>query len=75
MLTLSAGLLREVGEVVLPQGVRRTPLYKNLVEVTLRYMIERVVSGRSRSVCSKKRAESSSVARMILYGLATFPTS
>ncbi len=41
-LALSAGLLREVGEVVLPQGVRRTQLYKNLVEVTLRYMIERV---------------------------------
>lgn len=41
-LALSAGLLREVGEVVLPQGVRRTQLYKNLVEVTLRYVIERV---------------------------------
>jgi hypothetical protein len=41
-LALSAGLLREVGEIVLPQGVRRTQLYKNLVEVTLRYMIERV---------------------------------
>jgi hypothetical protein len=41
-LALSAGLLREVGEVVLPQGVRRTQLYKNLVEVTLRYMIETV---------------------------------
>ena len=41
-LALSAGLLREVGEVVLPQGVRRTQLYKNLVEVTLRFVIERV---------------------------------
>jgi hypothetical protein len=41
-LALGAGLLREVGEVVLPRGVRRSQLYKSLVEVTLRYVIERV---------------------------------
>jgi hypothetical protein len=41
-LGLSAGLLREVGEVVLPRGVRRSQLYKSLVDVTLRYVIERV---------------------------------
>ena len=41
-LGLSAGLLREVGEVALPRGVRRTHLYRNLVDVTLRYVIERV---------------------------------
>jgi len=41
-LGLSAGLLHEVGEVVLPQSVRRSRLYKNLVEVTLRFMIEEV---------------------------------
>jgi hypothetical protein len=41
-LALSAGFLREVGEVVLPRSVRRSQLFKNLVEVTLRYMIERV---------------------------------
>lgn len=41
-LGLGAGLLREVGEVVLPRGVRRSQLYKSLVDVTLRYMIERV---------------------------------
>jgi hypothetical protein len=39
---LSAGLLREVGEVVLPEGVRRSALYKSLVDTTLRYVIERV---------------------------------
>ena len=39
---LSAGLLREVGEVVLPRGVRRSQLFKSLVETTLRYLIERV---------------------------------
>jgi hypothetical protein len=41
-LGLSAGLLREVGEVALPRGVRRSHLYRNLVDVTLRFAIERV---------------------------------
>ena len=41
-LGFSAGLLREVGEVVLPQGVRRSALYKSLVDTTLRYVIEHV---------------------------------
>ena len=41
-LGLSAGLLREVSEVMLPPAVRRSRLYKNLVDVTLRYVIEQV---------------------------------
>ena len=41
-LGFSAGLLREVGEVALPRGVRRSHLYRNLVDVTLRYVIEQV---------------------------------
>jgi hypothetical protein len=41
-LGLSAGLLREVGELMLPRGVRRTQLYKSLVDTTLRYVIEQV---------------------------------
>jgi hypothetical protein len=41
-LGLSAGLLREVGEVALPQGVRRGALYKSLVDTTLRYLIEQI---------------------------------
>jgi hypothetical protein len=41
-LGLSAGLLREVSEVVLPPGVRRGALYKSLVDATLRYVIEQV---------------------------------
>jgi hypothetical protein len=41
-LGLSAGVLREVGELVLPPGVRRSALYKSLVDVTLRYVIEEV---------------------------------
>src|SRR5580698_9528133 len=41
-LGLSAGVLREAGELVLPAGMRRSHLYHSLVDVTLRYVIERV---------------------------------
>src|SRR4029453_5269501 len=41
-LGLGAGVAREIGEVVLPDGVRRTPLYQNLVDTTLRFLIEQV---------------------------------
>jgi len=33
---------REVGELALPEGVRRGQLYQNLVDATLRYLIEHV---------------------------------
>jgi hypothetical protein len=39
-LAFSAGLLREIGEVVVPLAVRRGQLYRSLVDVTLRYVIE-----------------------------------
>src|SRR5499433_2540672 len=39
---LSGGLLREIGEVALPAGVRRTTLYRTMVDVALRFMIEEV---------------------------------
>ena len=39
---LSGGLLRELGDVVLPASLRRTALYRNMVEVALRFMIEEV---------------------------------
>jgi len=41
-LGLSAGMAREVGEVALPDGIRRSQLYQNLVDATLRYLIEQV---------------------------------
>lgn len=41
-LGLSAGVAREVGEVALPDGVRRSRLYQNLVDATLRFLIEQV---------------------------------
>jgi len=42
VLGLGAGVAREVGEVALPDGVRHSQLYQNLVEATLRYVIEQV---------------------------------
>ncbi len=39
---LTAGMAREVGQVALPEGVRRSQLYQNLVDTTLRFLIEQV---------------------------------
>ncbi|HCC57198.1 MAG TPA: hypothetical protein DEQ47_08025 [Solibacterales bacterium] len=39
---LSGGLMQEVGAVVIPARLRRTALYRTMVEVTLRFMIEYV---------------------------------
>ena len=41
-LGLGAGTAREVGEVALPDGIRNSQLYQNLVDTTLRFLIERV---------------------------------
>ena len=41
-LGLGAGVAREVGEVALPDGVRQSRLYQNLVDATLRFLIEQV---------------------------------
>jgi hypothetical protein len=41
-LGLGAGVVREVGEVALPDGIRQSQLYQNLVDATLRYLIEQV---------------------------------
>jgi hypothetical protein len=42
VLGLGAGMVREVGEVAVPDSVRHGRLYQNLVETTLRYLIEQV---------------------------------
>src|ERR1044071_2770130 len=39
---LSGGLLHEIGTVALPAAVRRTSLYRTMVDVALRFMIEEV---------------------------------
>ncbi|MGB6451133.1 MAG: hypothetical protein WBE92_10315 [Steroidobacteraceae bacterium] len=45
-LTFSAGMLREIAVVVVPRAVRRGQLYRSLVDVTLRYVIEQVGSAK-----------------------------
>src|SRR5882757_7955821 len=39
---LGAGLAREVSEVAIPDGIRRSQLYRNLVDATLHFLIEQV---------------------------------
>lgn len=39
---ISGGLLREIGNVALPAGVRRSSLYRTMVGVTVRFLIEEV---------------------------------
>jgi hypothetical protein len=39
---LAGGLLREIGQVTIPHTIRRGQLYRNLVEATLRFLIEQV---------------------------------
>jgi hypothetical protein len=41
-LGLGAGVVREVGEAGLPAAVRRSQLYQNVVDATLRFLIEQV---------------------------------
>jgi hypothetical protein len=42
VLGIGAGAARAVGEVTLPDGIRRSQLYQNLVDTTLRFLIENV---------------------------------
>jgi hypothetical protein len=42
MLGLGAGVVREVGDVALPDSFRRSQLYQNMVETTLRFLTEQV---------------------------------
>ena len=39
---LLGGLLKEIGSVALPPGIRQTTLYRTMVEATLRFLIEEV---------------------------------
>src|SRR5580693_146115 len=39
---LAGGLIREIGDVSVPSAVRRTKSYQMMVEIALRFMIERV---------------------------------
>jgi hypothetical protein len=50
---LTGGLLREVGIVLLPARIRRTALYRVMVDVTLRFLIEEL--GRVKGVYANDR--------------------
>lgn len=39
---LGAGVAREMSELALPDGIRRSQLYRNLVDATLQFLIEQV---------------------------------
>ena len=61
VLGLGAGVAREVGEVALPEGLRRTQLYQTLVDTTLRFLIEQV--GDVQGVYADKALEEDFLAR------------
>jgi len=42
VLGLGAGVAREVGDLALPDSLRRTQLYQNMVDTTLRFLTEQV---------------------------------
>ncbi len=80
MSALSAGLLRELGEVVLPRAVRRTRLYTELVENTLRFLIENVGQVEGAYPPQGKLADNFAMRRFAgngieLIGLLTFSAS
>ena len=54
-LGLGAGAARELGELAIPRSVRRSQLYQNLVDTTLRYLIEQV--GGAEGVLPRRRSK------------------
>src|SRR3984957_10629331 len=77
---LSAGLVREIGNVTLPAGVRRTKLYQTMVESTLRFLVEQVGQVEGCYPAEGKLAENFLLKRMLgdgidLAGLAAFHAS
>jgi hypothetical protein len=77
---LSAGLLREIGNVTLPAGVRRTRLYQTMVESTLRFLVEQVGQVDGAYPAEGKLAENFLLKRTLgdgidLAGLAAFHAS
>jgi hypothetical protein len=54
---LAGGAVREVGEVTLPKTIRRSQLYRNLVDATLRFLIEQVGQVKGVYPCQEKLSE------------------
>ncbi len=77
---LAAGLVREIGDVALPGALRRTKLYRTLVEGTLRFLIEQVGGVEGAYPSEGKLAEDFAVRRaagngLELIGILTFRAS
>ena len=41
VLGLGAGVAHEAGEIAIPESVRRSQLYQNMVDTTLNFLIEK----------------------------------
>ena len=78
---LAGGLVRETAAVVLPVGVRRGRLYRNLVDVTLQFLIEKIGQVDSATGPSREELAENFLARRAagngieLMGLLTFRAS
>jgi hypothetical protein len=66
---LAAGLVREIGEVVLPARLRKTRLYQTMVDATLRFLIEQVGQVEGAYPAEGKLAENFLVKRAVGDGL------
>jgi hypothetical protein len=66
---LSGGLLRELGEVALPPGIRRTTLYRTMVGVTLRFLIEEVGQVQGEYDAEPSQSENFIVQRTASHGI------
>ena len=77
---LAGGLVREVGAVTIPKTIRGTQLYRNLVDATLRFLIEQVGQVKDVYPDGEKLAEDFLVRRAAgngieLIGILTFRAS
>jgi len=77
---LAGGLLREIGDVAIPKTIRRSQLYDNLVESTLRFLIEQVGQVKDAYPGGEKLSEDFLVRRAAgngieLIGILTFRAS
>jgi hypothetical protein len=77
---LAGGVIRELGQVTIPGTIRRSQVYQNLVEATLRFLIEQVGDVQGVYPSEDKLAEDFLVRRTAgngieLIGLLTFRAS
>lgn len=77
---LAGGLVREIGDVTVPDALRRTRLYRSLVDSTLRFLIEQVGQVEGAYPPEGKLAEDFAVRRAAgngveLIGILTFRAS